>query len=971
MRSLSWRVKLIGLFVLVLGASLLFQMFYVVPHTREQAIRTTQIHQEDIAFSVARELATDLNQTKDRLIALSKRPEFRSMDLASIHDIIEALAQGSYHFESLFVMNADGWFVEASADDLSAYTSKSYADQPYFTIPFEEGEPYFAPPRFYATTGLVGTSVGVPIESDTGEPVGVLLAVFRLNHLIDLVTNYPLDEEMVLYMVDTKGTAVAHSAIDLFALEEGPLSLDYSDWPMTQAVIAGKGGDSQEYEHEGTPYFCTSAIVNTNGWDVVVTTPMHAILAESSALTRWVLIVSGVLFVGSLGVTLVFGRQIMGAQRRAERALKLSEERFKTIFDHAGDGILIARTEDKRFFMGNTTICEILGYTPEEIATLGVADIHPEESLPDVIEQFEKQLRGEIALASNIPVKRKDGSVFLADIHSGPVTLDEKVYLLGIFRDITERKRAEERIAHLNLVLYAIRNINQLIVRERDRDSLIKGICENLTETRGYHNAWIVLLDESNRLVKAAEAGLGDDFQPMLDRLKRGELTSCARKALEKPGVIVIEDPSSTCEDCPLSKSYSSRGALTVRLEHGGKVYGLLSISISAELVTDEEEQALFEEVTGEIAFGLHNIELEEERERVEGALRAAAQQWRSTFDAIGDVVCLLDVEGRILRCNKAMTNFLGKPFSDILGHSCCELIHSSSEPIEGCPLVRMRETRRRETMVLPVGDRWFNVAVDPLLNENDNLMGAVHLMSDITGRKRAEEQLLVYQRQLRSLVSELSSAEERERRRIAAGLHDQIGQTLVMIKLKLGALREELTRGDLTRQLEEIHGLIEKATQATRSLTFDLAPPVLYELGLEAGLEWLTEKIHEQHGILIEFEDDGQPKLLDDDVRVCLFRAVRELLINVVKHAHARSAKVSIWREGDEVRIVVEDEGVGFDPSELHAPEGRTRGFGLFNIYERLESLGGHVQLESEQGCGTRVTLVNPLKPREGSQKG
>jgi len=446
MRSVSWRVKLISLFVLVLGASLLFQMFYIVPYIREQAIRTTQIHQEDIAFRVARELDSDLNQSKDRLIELSTRPEVRSMDLPRLHDLIRVIAQGSYRFESLFVMNADGWCIETSLDDLSAYATKSYADQPYFTIPFEKGEPYFAHPRFYATTGLVGTTVGVPIESDTGEPVGVLLAVVSLNHLIDLVTNYPLDEEMVLYVVDREGTVVAHSAIDLFALEEGPLSLDYSDWPMVQADIAGKGGESQEYKYESTPHFCTSAIVNTSGWEVVVTTRMRVILAESSALTRWVLIVSSMLFVGSLGVTLVFGQQIMGAQRRAERALKLSEERFKTIFDHASDGVLIAGTEDKTFFMGNTTICEMLGYSPEEIATLGIADIHPEESLPDVIEQFEKQLHGEITLASDTPVKRKDGSVFLADIHTSPVTLGEKTYLVGIFRDVTERKRTEETL---------------------------------------------------------------------------------------------------------------------------------------------------------------------------------------------------------------------------------------------------------------------------------------------------------------------------------------------------------------------------------------------------------------------------------------------------------------------------------------------------------------------------------------------
>jgi len=455
MRSLSWRVKLSGLVVLVLGAALLFQVFYVVPFIRSQKVESEETYQEGIAFNIARELATDLNQTRDRLIALSKQPEFRSMDLASIPPIIEVLDQGSYRFESLFVMNADGWFVEmnadgwfveGSADDLSVHTTKSYADQPYFSIPFEEREPYFAHPRFYPETGFVGMTIGVPIESETGERVGVLLAVFRLNHLIDLVTNYPLDEGTVLCVVDTEGTVVAHSEIDLFALEEGPLSLDYSDWPMVQAVIAGEEGDSQEYKQDGRSYFGAYATLDFNGWGVVVGRSTSAILAESSVQTRWMLIVSGILFVGSLGITLVFGQQIMSTQRRAEKVLKLSEEKFKTIFDYAGDGILIADSEDKRIFAGNSAICEMLGYTPQEITTLGVADIHPEESLADVLKQFEKQLRGEITLASDTPVRRRDGSVFLEDVHASSVTLGKKTYLLGIFRDITERKRIEDAL---------------------------------------------------------------------------------------------------------------------------------------------------------------------------------------------------------------------------------------------------------------------------------------------------------------------------------------------------------------------------------------------------------------------------------------------------------------------------------------------------------------------------------------------
>jgi PAS domain S-box-containing protein/putative nucleotidyltransferase with HDIG domain len=132
--------------------------------------------------------------------------------------------------------------------------------------------------------------------------------------------------------------------------------------------------------------------------------------------------------------------------RRTEAEIRDSETRFRTIFDSANDGMLLADMEGNKFHSGNAAICRMLGYSQEEIKNLGVTDIHPEKDVPHVIEQFEKQTRKEIAIAQSLPVKRKDGSVFYADINSAPVEISGKRYLLGIFRDITERKRAEGQL---------------------------------------------------------------------------------------------------------------------------------------------------------------------------------------------------------------------------------------------------------------------------------------------------------------------------------------------------------------------------------------------------------------------------------------------------------------------------------------------------------------------------------------------
>jgi PAS domain S-box-containing protein len=137
-------------------------------------------------------------------------------------------------------------------------------------------------------------------------------------------------------------------------------------------------------------------------------------------------------------------------RKQIEKELKESEQRFRSIFDNAADGILLTDVESKKFYIGNKMICQMLGYTPEEFKKLAVADIHPKQDLPYVQEQFEGQVRGQFTLSKDIPVKRKDGSVFFADINSFPITLSDKTYLMGIFRDITERKKAEERIQALS-----------------------------------------------------------------------------------------------------------------------------------------------------------------------------------------------------------------------------------------------------------------------------------------------------------------------------------------------------------------------------------------------------------------------------------------------------------------------------------------------------------------------------------------
>ncbi|MCD6386546.1 GAF domain-containing sensor histidine kinase, partial [Candidatus Sumerlaeota bacterium] len=211
------------------------------------------------------------------------------------------------------------------------------------------------------------------------------------------------------------------------------------------------------------------------------------------------------------------------------------------------------------------------------------------------------------------------------------------VAIVGIFavskpiHDIAKRKQAEEKIMHLNNVLRAIRKVNQLITEEKDRDKLLKVVCENLIETRGYYTAWIALLDKQHKLITSAEAGLGKKFLPMVERLKRGEFTKCQEKVLEKPDLIIIDNPAVSCDDCPLSTSYyadKAAGAIQ-RLEHSGRVYGFISVSASPLVAKSKDEQLLFSEVANDISHALYAIEAEDERKRAEEALKQRTYELR------------------------------------------------------------------------------------------------------------------------------------------------------------------------------------------------------------------------------------------------------------------------------------------------------------------------------------------------------
>ncbi len=221
---------------------------------------------------------------------------------------------------------------------------------------------------------------------------------------------------------------------------------------------------------------------------------------------------------------------------------------------------------------------------------------------------------------------------------------------------------------------------------------------------------------------------------------------------------------------------------------------------------------------------------------------------------------------------------------------------------------------------------------------------------------EQLQEQLDERTLELRRLTSELFMAEERSRRAIASDLHDHIGQALAMIRFKLMELQGNAVFSGIDGNVGDLKKLIDQTISYTRSLTFELSPPMLYELGLEAAIEWLAKQFSEKYSLKISFHDDKKQKQLTDDMKIALFRSVSEILMNIVKHAEAKHASVSIYNKEGNVAIEVKDDGKGFDVNGLRAS--RDKCFGLFSIKERLKYLGGRLDIVSEKGKGTCITI-------------
>jgi PAS domain S-box-containing protein len=297
--------------------------------------------------------------------------------------------------------------------------------------------------------------------------------------------------------------------------------------------------------------------------------------------------------------------------KMSDNKLRESERKFKTLFESRRDGLLLADVESKQFKLCNQAMTRMLGYTEEEFRQLSIRDIHPPDDLPYVIEQFEKQVRGELDLATDLPVRRKDGTVFYADISSDRIQLDEKYYLLGSFRDVTDRKVAQEKLKRNMENLTALRNIDNAIKGSLDLRITLKVLLMEALKQLNVDAAVVLLLNPySQTLEYASEQGFHTD-RISFARVRMG--ASCAGRVAKENKTLFLSDITSAKEGSTpktLVESEGFKSYVGVPLIAKGNVKGVLELFHRAPLNPEQDWLNFVEALAGQAAIAIDNAEL-------------------------------------------------------------------------------------------------------------------------------------------------------------------------------------------------------------------------------------------------------------------------------------------------------------------------------------------------------------------------
>ncbi|NOQ28633.1 MAG: PAS domain S-box protein, partial [Methanosarcinales archaeon] len=366
-------------------------------------------------------------------------------------------------------------------------------------------------------------------------------------------------------------------------------------------------------------------------------------------------------------------------RRQAEEALVESEGRYRSVFENTGAATVIIE-EDATISMTNTEFDKLCGYSKEDVEGMkSWTEFVVEEDL-ERMKKYHANRRikgGKPPTEYEFRFVDKEGNIknILLKIGMLPGAKRSVASLM----DITTHKRAEGCIEHLNSVLKAIRNVNQLIVTEKDRDSLLKNACDILIEARGYEAAWLGYLSDDETFDRVVGSGFREDVDRFCESVMSGNHPPCIKKALAGKEIIAIMDKSGECGDCPFKDAGAGKETAVIRIEREGKIFGLLVISLASDVTLDDEEEGLLLEVASDIALALHNMDVEEAHKKAEDQIKASLKEKE---------VLLREIHHRVKNNLQVVSSLLDMQARDASNKDTIDALTESKDRINAMALI-------------------------------------------------------------------------------------------------------------------------------------------------------------------------------------------------------------------------------------------------------------------------------------------
>lgn len=596
---------------------------------------------------------------------------------------------------------------------------------------------------------------------------------------------------------------------------------------------------------------------------------------------------------------------------------------YRELFNNITDAIFFHEvTKDGlpgNFIEINDVACRMLSYSRDELLNLSVLNISTREQW-DIMPLLMEDLFRKKHHTFETDLVGSKGILVPCEISAHVFTWRSRNVVLSVARDITERNQAQKAI----------------------KDSQVK--FRTLFESN-MDGVFIYDIDPSGMPGNFIEV---NECACRMFGYTREEILSITARKLVKPEDWLVTIPEL------LESFYSTRHSFyeSHLVRKDGSFF---PAEISAHFFELEGQPGVLA-ICRDIS----------ERKKAEADLVTSEKFRSSLLDNAPYPILVIDPDRSIRYVNRAMEIFTGFSSEELLGKKepypwwHRDYIEDTREYFlqafcSGIEKVECRFQNRDGDQI------WAEIHAYPVY-ENDKLQFVISNLVDITLRKGSQKQLEIYQKKLRDMASELDIAEERERKSIAEKIHDSIGQNLALLKIKSSILGELISDPVLEERVAEIVRDLDQVISFTRDFLFEVSPPILYELGFEPAVRWLGDKMFSDHSLRVKYEDDGQVKPMSEDKKAFLFRSLKELLMNVIKHAGVGEVFIRSYLDGDQVILEVEDRGKGFDMEEMIRNVGYSPSFGLFSIRERVHFIGGNLEISSRKGRGTMVTISLPV---------